>query len=74
MVISGSAVGYYGLRASDVTETDSSGSDFAAQLCADWEASISGLESDQTQIYTIRIGVVLGRPVDFLEGSRFRSS
>ena len=66
VVISGSAIGYYGLQVSDVTETDSPGSDFAARLCADWEASISGLENDQTQIYTIRIGVVLGRPGGFL--------
>ena len=66
VVVSGSAVGYYGLQVCDVTETDSSGSDFAARLCADWEASISELENDQTQIYTIRIGVVLGRPGGFL--------
>ena len=66
VVVSGSAIGYYGLKVCDVTEADSSGSDFAARLCADWEASISGLENDQTQIYTIRIGVVLGRPGGFL--------
>ena len=31
VVISGSAIGYYGLQVSDVTETDSPGSDFAAR-------------------------------------------
>ncbi|MBU24773.1 MAG: TIGR01777 family protein [Gammaproteobacteria bacterium] len=66
VLISGSAIGYYGLQVCDVTETDSSGSDFAARLCADWEEAISGFENDQTQIYTIRLGVVLGRPGGFL--------
>jgi uncharacterized protein (TIGR01777 family) len=35
-------------------------------LCADWEASIDRLETDQTKVYKLRIGVVLGRPGGFL--------
>ena len=66
VVISGSAIGYYGAQTQDVTEENKSGWDFAARLCADWERAIGGLNSEATQIYTLRIGVVLGRPGGFL--------
>ena len=66
VVISGSAIGYYGAQTQDVTEENKSGWDFAACLCADWERAIGGLNSEATQIYTLRIGVVLGRPGGFL--------
>ncbi|MGB1967513.1 MAG: DUF1731 domain-containing protein, partial [Litorivicinaceae bacterium] len=61
-----SAIGYYGAQTQDVTEENKSGWDFAACLCADWERAIGGLNSEATQIYTLRIGVVLGRPGGFL--------
>ena len=66
VVISGSAVGYYGPQTQEVTEDHAPGWDFAARLCADWEASIDRLETDQTKVYKLRIGVVLGRPGGFL--------
>ncbi len=66
VVISGSAIGYYGPHTDEVTEDNPSGWDFAARLCADWEQAINGLDSEATQIYTLRIGVVLGRPGGFL--------
>ena len=62
VVISGSAIGYYGPQTDDVTEERQSGWDFAARLCADWEQAIGQLDFEATQIYTLRIGVVLGRP------------
>jgi uncharacterized protein (TIGR01777 family) len=66
IVISGSAIGYYGAQTEDVTEENKSGCDFAARLCVDWEQAVDGLVSAATQIYTLRSGVVLGRPGGFL--------
>ena len=66
VVVSGSAIGYYGPQTDAVTEEQPPGSDFSARLCADWEKAIEGLDVDATHIYTLRIGVVLGRPGGFL--------
>ena len=66
VVVSGSAIGYYGPQTDTVTEEQAPGSDFSARLCADWEKAIGGLDVDSTHIYTVRIGVVLGRPGGFL--------
>ena len=67
IVISGSAIGYYGSSdTGKMTEDSGPGKDFAARLCSNWEASIEGLDVQQTQIYRLRIGVVLGRPGGFL--------
>jgi len=66
VVISGSAIGYYGPQTDDVTEEHQPGWDFAARLCVDWEQAITQLDVKSTQIYTLRIGVVLGRPGGFL--------
>ena len=66
VVVSGSAIGYYGPQTDTVTEEQPPGSDFSARLCADWEKAIDGLDVDATNIYTLRIGVVLGRPGGFL--------
>lgn len=62
LMLSGSAVGYYGDHGSDkVTESSSSGSDFLAELCRDWEHA--ALEAGQlgVRVVTPRVGVVLGR-------------
>ena len=66
VVISGSAIGYYGPHTETVAEDNQPGWDFAARLCADWEAAIQGLNTDSAQMYQLRIGVVLGRPGGFL--------
>ena len=66
VVVSGSAIGYYGPQTEAVTEEQPPGSDFSARLCADWEKAIDGLDVDATNIYTLRIGVVLGHPGGFL--------
>lgn len=67
VVISGSAVGYYGPSATGtLTETAPAGHDFAARLCADWEAAARRLADEATALYWLRIGVVLGRPRGFL--------
>jgi uncharacterized protein len=61
-LISGSAVGYYGDRGSEVLrESSSGGPDFLAQLCKDWEAAARLAEDSGLRVMTLRTGVVLGR-------------
>ena len=61
-LISGSAVGYYGDRGSEVLhESSSGGTDFLAQLCKDWEAAARLAEDSGLRVMTLRTGVVLGR-------------
>jgi uncharacterized protein (TIGR01777 family) len=57
--VSGSAVGYYGARGDEpITEASPPGTDFLANLCAEWER-----EAEQaatvTRVATIRTGLVL---------------
>lgn len=61
VLISGSAVGYYGPR--DHTPLDESapaGDDFAAQLCRDWEHEAMEAEALGLRVCRLRTGVVLG--------------
>jgi len=61
VLISGSAVGYYGPR--DDTPLDESapaGDDFAAQLCRDWEHEAMEAEALGLRVCRLRTGVVLG--------------
>jgi hypothetical protein len=61
-LISGSAVGYYGDRGSEVLqEWSPGGTDFLAQLCKDWEAAARLAEDSGLRVMTLRTGVVLGR-------------
>ena len=61
-LISGSAVGYYGDRGSEVLHESSPGStDFLGQLCQDWEAAARLAENSGVRVMTLRTGVVLGR-------------
>jgi uncharacterized protein (TIGR01777 family) len=60
--ISGSAVGYYGPSDSrPLTESDPPGTDFLAQLCADWEKEARQAERPGTRVVLLRTGVVLER-------------
>jgi uncharacterized protein len=59
VLISGSAVGYYGPHADDiVTEDTPSGSDFLARVCQHWEAE-ADRASVRTRVVCIRTGLVL---------------
>ncbi len=60
VLISGSAVGYYGPHPLDdeLTESFAAGDDFAAQLCADWEQAALKI-NDNCRLCLLRTGVVL---------------
>lgn len=61
VLVSGSAVGYYGNRGADLLpETAAGADDFLAQLCRDWEAAAMAA-SDLCRVVTLRTGVVLAR-------------
>lgn len=58
VLLSGSAIGYYGDRGDDVlTEDAGPGTDFLAQLCIDWEAAAQ--EAKGARVALLRTGIVL---------------
>jgi uncharacterized protein (TIGR01777 family) len=60
--ISASAVGYYGMDGGDAkTEASAPGTDFLAQLCADWEREARRAERHGVRLAIIRTGLVLER-------------
>jgi len=60
VVISGSAVGYYGDSADLVREEDSPvGSGFLAELCVDWERAALAAQAWGARVVLLRIGIVL---------------
>ena len=62
VLLSASAVGYYGDTGSrTVTETDPAGSDFLAQVCAQWEAATAPAEAAGVRVVHLRTGLVLDR-------------
>ncbi len=62
VLISGSAVGYYGGRGDEVlTEKSAPGSDFLADVCVQWEAAAQPSADAGIRLVTIRTGIVLGR-------------
>lgn len=61
VVVSASAVGYYGFAADErLDENAPAGSDFLARVCVDWEAGPRRLEALGARVVTARIGIVLG--------------
>lgn len=61
VLVSGSAIGWYGPRGDELlTETASPGSDFSAILCRDWEAEALKAETQGVRVCTLRTGIVLG--------------
>ena len=60
VLISGSAIGFYGdCGQQDVDENSPPGDDFAAGLCKDWESAAREAESLGIRVCTVRIGLVL---------------
>lgn len=61
VLVSGSAVGYYGNSAQQYfTEEDSAGKGFAAELCERWEAAAMAFEAEGTRVVRLRTGLVVG--------------
>jgi uncharacterized protein (TIGR01777 family) len=61
VLISASAIGYYGDRGEEaLTEDAAPGSDFLAQVCRDWEGEALRAESLGMRVVRLRIGLVLG--------------
>jgi len=62
VLVSGSAIGYYGDRGSEVlTESSASGTDFLADVCRQWEAATAPAEEAGIRTAHLRTGIVLDR-------------
>lgn len=60
VMVSASAIGYYGSRGSELlTESSSSGTGFLAELCRDWEAAASPAAEAGVRLALPRLGVAL---------------
>jgi hypothetical protein len=68
LLISGSAIGYYGDQGDTVlTEQSSPAEDFSGQLCADWEAAAKQAEQFGVRVCLIRTGLVIASGGGFLQ-------
>jgi hypothetical protein len=68
VMVSSSAVGYYGPRGDEIiTEADSSGNDFLAQTTKQWEEAARKVEKHGVRLVILRNGVVLERDGGALE-------
>ena len=68
VVVSGSAVGFYGDQGSNpVTESTAPVDEFTHRMCRDWENQALTLEGDQTRICLSRTGIVVGPGGGFLK-------
>jgi uncharacterized protein len=75
VLLSASAVGYYGDTGSrTVTEADPAGTDFLAQVCAQWEAATAPAEAAGVRVVRLRTGLVLARSAMLIQvlGTVFR--
>jgi uncharacterized protein (TIGR01777 family) len=60
VMLSGSAVGYYGNRgAEELTEESAPGDDFPARVCEAWEAATAHAEEAGIRVVRLRTGIVL---------------
>ena len=60
VLVSGSGIGYYGLRGDEVlTESSSNGTGFLAELCRDWEAAAQPAVDAGIRTVFLRTGIVL---------------
>jgi len=62
VLISASAVGFYGSRGDEIlTETSTPGADFLADLAKDWEAEAVRAEAFRTRVVLARFGIILAK-------------
>ena len=68
VMISGSAVGYYGKNGeSEADETPDNPDDFAQQLCKQWEAAAEAVKQHGVRLCILRTGLVIGRDGGFVK-------
>lgn len=68
VLISGSAIGFYGNRGdTELHEKSSSVNDFAHKLCQQWENAASKVKYDSVRLCILRTGLVVGRNGGFLK-------
>ena len=68
LLISGSAIGYYGGQGDAVlSEQSVPAGDFSAQLCIDWEATAKQAEQFGVRVCLIRTGLVIANGGGFLQ-------
>jgi hypothetical protein len=63
VLVSGSAIGIYGMRMDDAVMTEDSppGADFLAELCVAWEAAATPARDADIRVVHPRMGIVLGK-------------
>ena len=61
VLVSGSAIGYYGIGDHTMTESDGPTAIFQSQLCAQWEQSAAQAQAHGTRVCYLRTGVVLAK-------------
>ena len=68
VLVSSSAIGYYGSRGDEVLEeTSSPGNDFLAEVCVAWEKEARAAESLGIRVVRVRTGIVLDKRGGALE-------
>ncbi|MBW4030288.1 MAG: TIGR01777 family protein [Acidobacteria bacterium] len=68
VLVSGSAIGYYGDRGEEVLdETSSPGNDYVAEVCREWEGAAAPFARTGASLAFARTGIVLGRGGGVLE-------
>src|SRR5918993_1706658 len=62
VLLSASAIGYYGDRGEDVlTESSSPGSDFLSEVCVEWEKATSHATAMGVRVMNARFGIILDK-------------
>jgi uncharacterized protein len=68
VLVSGSAIGYYGDRGDDVmSESSSPGTDYVAQVCREWEGAAAPFARTGASLALVRTGIVMGASGGVLE-------
>ena len=68
VMISGSAVGYYGNNSDpNLDESTDNPDDFAQQLCIQWEAAAQPVKAHGVRLCILRIGLVIGKDGGFVK-------
>ncbi|HXG27682.1 MAG TPA: TIGR01777 family oxidoreductase [Nevskiales bacterium] len=71
VLVSGSAVGYYGARGDELLDENSPpGDEYQSELCAAWEAAAEEAEALGVRVCRLRTGIVLGRNGGALKSMR----